>query len=52
LKSYRGKVSALSGQEQLELETSASTDKPLSLIDKSTIDKPGIDDATVDKASA
>ena len=39
LKSYRGKVSALSGQEQLELETSASNDKPLSLIDEARIDK-------------
>jgi hypothetical protein len=34
LKSYRGKVSALSGQEQLELESSASSDKPLPLLDK------------------
>ena len=39
LKSYRGKVSALSGQEQLELESSAPVDKPLSLIDKAGIDK-------------
>src|SRR5271157_4445239 len=37
LKSYRGKVSALSGQEQLELESSAPVDKPLSLIDKAVI---------------
>jgi DNA recombination protein RmuC len=42
LKSYRGKVSALSGQEQLELETSAATspssslDKPLPLLDKAS----------------
>jgi DNA recombination protein RmuC len=40
LKSYRGKVSALSGQEQLELETSASVstpdDKPLPLLDKAS----------------
>jgi DNA recombination protein RmuC len=36
LKNYRGKVSALSGQEQLELETSASNDKPVSLIDKAS----------------
>jgi DNA recombination protein RmuC len=36
LKNYRGKVSALSGQEQLELETSASIDKPLPLIDKAS----------------
>jgi len=36
LKSYRGKVSALSGQEQLELETSASIEKPLPLIDKAS----------------
>jgi DNA recombination protein RmuC len=33
LKSYRGKVSALSGQEQLELETA---DKPLPLLDKAS----------------
>jgi DNA recombination protein RmuC len=38
LKNYRGKVSALSGQEQLELETSASAseDKPLPLLDKAS----------------
>ena len=38
LKNYRGKVSALSGQEQLELETSAtpSIDKPLPLLDKAS----------------
>src|SRR5450755_1448001 len=36
LKSYRGKVSALSGQEQLELETSVSADKPLPLLDKAS----------------
>src|SRR5580700_7332424 len=40
LKSYRGKVSALSGQEQLELETSTSVstsdDKPLPLLDKAS----------------
>ena len=36
LKSYRGKVSALSGQEQLELETSVSVDRPLPLIDKAS----------------
>jgi DNA recombination protein RmuC len=36
LKSYRGKVSALSGQEQLELETSAPVDKPLPLLDKAS----------------
>ena len=38
LKTYRGKVSALSGQEQLELETSASpsADKPLPLLDKAS----------------
>ncbi len=38
LKSYRGKVSALSGQEQLELETSSApaVDKPLPLIDKAS----------------
>src|SRR5229473_3076326 len=39
LKNYRGKVSALSGQEQLELETSSSGDKPVSLIDEARIDK-------------
>src|SRR3984885_14765336 len=36
LKTYRGKVSALSGQEQLELETSAAADRPLPLIDKAS----------------
>jgi DNA recombination protein RmuC len=36
LKNYRGKVTALSGQEQLELETSTSIDKPLPLTDKAT----------------
>jgi DNA recombination protein RmuC len=40
LKSYRGKVSALSGQEQLELETTAapspSIEKPLPLLDKAS----------------
>jgi len=39
LKTYRGKVSALSGQEQLELETSPpvpSEEKPLPLIDKAS----------------
>jgi DNA recombination protein RmuC len=36
LKNYRGKVSALSGQEQLELETSASVEKPLPLLDKAS----------------
>jgi DNA recombination protein RmuC len=36
LKNYRGKVTALSGQEQLELETSSSIDKPLPLTDKAT----------------
>jgi hypothetical protein len=36
LKSYRGKVSALSGQEQLELESSAAAEKPLPLIDKAS----------------
>jgi DNA recombination protein RmuC len=38
LKNYRGKVSALSGQEQLELETptSPSIDKPLPLLDKAS----------------
>jgi len=40
LKNYRGKVSALSGQEQLELETSAplstADQKPLPLLDKAS----------------
>src|SRR6202167_3834531 len=36
LKNYRGKVSALSGQEQLELEASASVDKPLPLASKAS----------------
>ena len=39
LKSYRGKVSALSGREQLEMESSASLEKPLPLIDEARIDK-------------
>ncbi len=36
LKNYRGKVSALSGQEQLELETSSPIEKPLPLLDKAS----------------
>jgi DNA recombination protein RmuC len=37
LKTYRGKVSALSGQEQLELETTtAIEEKPLPLLDKAS----------------
>jgi DNA recombination protein RmuC len=36
LKTYRGKVSALSGQEQLELETPHPEEKPLPLIDKAS----------------
>ncbi|MBI3644601.1 MAG: DNA recombination protein RmuC [Acidobacteriales bacterium] len=36
LKTYRGKVSALSGQEQLELESPPSEEKPLPLIDKAS----------------
>jgi DNA recombination protein RmuC len=38
LKTYRGKVSALSGQEQLELETSTpiTEEKPLPLLDKAS----------------
>lgn len=36
LKTYRGKVSALSGQEQLELETPQPQEKPLPLIDKAS----------------
>src|SRR6202166_1894056 len=36
LKNYRGKVTALSGQEQLELDAATSIDKPLPLTDKAT----------------
>jgi len=36
LKTYRGKVSALSGQEQLELETPPGEEKALPLIDKAS----------------
>jgi len=36
LKSYRGKVSALSGQEQLELDTATAAEKPLPLLDKAS----------------
>jgi len=37
LKAYRGKVSALSGQEQLELDTSPVVEeKPLPLLDKAS----------------
>jgi DNA recombination protein RmuC len=36
LKTYRGKVSALSGQEQLELDSQPSQEKPLPLIDKAS----------------
>jgi DNA recombination protein RmuC len=36
LKTYRGKVSALSGQEQLELEQPHPEEKPLPLIDKAS----------------
>jgi len=36
LKTYRGKVSALSGQEQLELDASQPEEKPLPLIDKAS----------------
>jgi DNA recombination protein RmuC len=36
LKTYRGKVSALSGQEQLELDSPQSPEKPLPLIDKAS----------------
>jgi hypothetical protein len=37
LKTYRGKVSALSGQEQLELDSpSTPEEKPLPLIDKAS----------------
>jgi len=36
LKAYRGKVTALSGQEQLELEPAPELDKPLPLLDKAS----------------
>jgi DNA recombination protein RmuC len=36
LKAYRGKVTALSGQEQLELEPTPEIDKPLPLLDKAS----------------
>jgi DNA recombination protein RmuC len=36
LKTYRGKVSALSGQEQLELDSPQNSEKPLPLIDKAS----------------
>jgi DNA recombination protein RmuC len=36
LKTYRGKVSALSGQEQLDLEPAQPQEKPLPLIDKAS----------------
>ena len=39
LKNYRGKVTALSGQEQLELDTatgSSTAEKPLPLLDKAS----------------
>jgi DNA recombination protein RmuC len=36
LKTYRGKVSALSGQEQLELDSPQNAEKPLPLIDKAS----------------
>jgi DNA recombination protein RmuC len=36
LKNYRGKVTALSGQEQLELETSSPLEKPLPLAGKAS----------------
>ena len=36
LKTYRGKVSALSGQEQLELDSPHPDEKPLPLIDKAS----------------
>src|SRR6266852_1322582 len=39
LKTYRGKVSALSGQEQLELDSPQNPEKPLPLIDEARIDK-------------
>jgi DNA recombination protein RmuC len=36
LKSYRGKVAVLSGQEQLELDSAPEIEKPLPLIDKAS----------------
>jgi len=36
LKTYRGKVTALSGQEQLELDSSPDETKPLPLLDKAS----------------
>ncbi len=36
LRAYRGKVTVLSGQEQLELETTPELDRPLPLIDKAS----------------
>ena len=36
LKAYRGKVTALSGQEQLDLDTGAASTEPLPLIDKAS----------------
>jgi DNA anti-recombination protein RmuC len=36
LKTYRGKVTALSGQEQLELDSAPDTTKPLPLLDKAS----------------
>jgi len=36
LKTYRGRVSALSGQEQLDLDTPATSAEPLPLIDKAS----------------
>ena len=36
LRAYRGKVTALSGQEQLELDSAAESEKPLPLLDKAS----------------
>jgi DNA anti-recombination protein RmuC len=36
LKTYRGRVSALSGQEQLALDTAANSAEPLPLTDKAS----------------
>ena len=36
LKAYRGKVTALSGQEQLELDAAAEEERPLPLLDKAS----------------
>ena len=49
LKTYRGKVTALSGQEQLELDTPPGQEKPLPLESPLSMEKPL---PLIDKASA